>query len=235
MLGDLVNFLADPANWAGADGIPIRVVEHLEYSALAIVLSAILAIPLGMAIGHSGRGEALIVGIANSVRALPSLGLMTLLVLLLGLGLVPPLLALVVLGIPPLLAGTYAGVRNVDAIAVDSARAMGMSEWQVLIRVEAPNALPLIVSGLRTATLDVIATATIAAFVNLGGFGRFIFDGMAVYDYGQVAAGAILVTALALLVDALLMLLVKAVQPGVRLSRHKRNTIADLVQAHATS
>nr|WP_307890607.1 ABC transporter permease [Acidipropionibacterium jensenii] len=233
MLQDVISFLGSPANWSGADGIPLRIVEQLWYSLLAVAISAVLAVPVGLVLGHTRRGESLVAGIANSVRALPSLGLMTLLVLLLGLGLVPPILALVVLGIPPLLAGSYAGVRNVDASAVDGARAIGMSEFQVLLRAEIPNALPLIVSGLRNASLDVIATATIAAYVNLGGLGRFIFDGMAVYDYGQVASGAVLVTALALGVDAMLAGLVRAAEPGRRVRGRDSREISLLLRDRA--
>lgn len=229
MFSDLISFLGSSAHWSGAEGIPIRIVEQLWYSLLAVAISAVLAVPLGLLLGHTRRGESVVAGIANSVRALPSLGFMTLLVLLLGLGLIPPILALVVLGIPPLLAGTYAGVRNVDASTVDGARAIGMSEFQVLLKAEIPNALPLIVSGLRNASLDVIATATIAAYVNLGGLGRFIFDGMAVYDYGQVAAGAVLVTVLALCVDAALARLVRAAQPGRRVRRRDDREIFGLL------
>jgi osmoprotectant transport system permease protein len=148
------------------------------------------------------------------MRALPSLGLMTFLVLLMSSTLIPPITALVALAVPPLLAGVYAGIANVDRSVVDAARAMGMTEWQILLRVELPNALPLIVGGLRGATLQVVATATIAAFVNLGGLGRYIFDGLALYDYTRVLLGALLVTALALVLDGLLALVVRLVQPG---------------------
>lgn len=234
MFADLVTFLSDPTNWSGPEGIPVRIVEHLYYSALAVAIATVIAVPIGMMIGHTHRGETFVVGLANGVRSLPSLGIMTFLVLVMGLGLLPPVLALVILGIPPLMAGTYAGVCNVDALAVDGARAMGMSEPQVLFRVELPNARPLILSGFRTAFLDVIATATIAAYVNLGGLGRYIFDGLAVYKYGEVAAGAIMVTATALLVDFVLMLLVKVSRPGLRLSHHRAKAIDALIaQANA--
>ena len=211
MFADMLAFFTDPANWAGGDGIPMRVLEHLWYSVLAVGIGALVAVPIGILIGHTGRGVVLAVGAANVLRALPSLGLMTLLVLLMGLGLFPPVLALVALAIPPILAGVYSGIAGVDRSTVDSARAMGMRESQIITKVEIPIALPLIISGLRNAMLQVIATAMIAAFVNLGGIGRFIFDGLAVYDYGRMLVGAVLVTLLALAVDGALALVGRAV------------------------
>ena len=184
------------------------------YSLLAVVLSAAVAIPIGLIIGHLRRGEAVVVGLVNALRSLPTLGVLVFLVLVIGLGLIPPIIALVLLGIPPLLAGTYSGIANVDAHVVDAARAMGMTESQVLLRVEIPNALPLILGGLRNTTLQIIATATVAAYVNLGGLGRYIFDGLALYDYGRVLVGAILVALLTLVVDGLLALAVWTSVPG---------------------
>ncbi|WP_306360737.1 ABC transporter permease [Nocardia sp. CC227C] len=208
-------YLSTADNWSGPAGIAARLREHLWYSFLAVALSAALAVPLGMVIGHTRRGSAFIVGFANAMRALPTLGLLTFLVLLMGLGLVPPLLALITVGVPPLLAGAYAGVANVDPLVVDASRAMGMREYQILLRVESPNALPILLTGLRAATLQVVATATIAAYVNLGGLGRYIFDGIGLYRYDRVLVGAILVAALALALDGLLALAVRASAPGV--------------------
>ncbi|MGB3769618.1 MAG: ABC transporter permease [Rhodococcus sp. (in: high G+C Gram-positive bacteria)] len=209
-----LDYILDGDNWTGGTGIATRLYEHAYYSLLAVLISAVIAVPLGLAIGHLRRGEVALVGLVNSLRSLPTLGVLTFLVLLLGLGLVPPLIALVLLGIPPILAGTYAGVANVDATVVDAARAMGMTERQVLLRVEIPNALPLLIGGVRNATLQVIATATVAAFVNLGGLGRYIFDGLALYSYDRVVVGAILVAVLALVVDGVLALAVWASAPG---------------------
>ena len=208
------DYLVDPANWQGPTGIGARILQHLWYSLLAVAGAAVLAVPIGLAIGHFRRGEIVVVGAVNALRSLPTLGVLTLLVLLLGLGLVPPILALVLLGIPPLLAGAYAGVANVDRQVVDAAEAMGMTTRQVLLRVEVPNALPLILGGLRSATLQVIATATVAAYVNLGGLGRYIFDGLALRSYDRVLVGALLVAALALIVDGLLAAAVWASVPG---------------------
>lgn len=193
--------------------ILLRVLEHLGYSGLAIGIAAVIAVPLGLYIGHTGRGSWAIAG-ANALRALPSLGLMTLLVLLIGSGVVPPTIALVILAVPPILANTAAGISVADPAAVDAARAMGMTDRQLLGQVELPIALPLVVSGFRAAVLQVVATATIAAFVNLGGIGRFIFDGLALYDYGRVVLGAVLVAAVALALDGALALVARAVTPG---------------------
>ncbi|MCX4096007.1 ABC transporter permease [Nocardia sp. alder85J] len=208
------HYLTTAANWGGATGIGHRLGEHLWYSFLTVVVSVLIAVPIGLVIGHTRRGAAAIVGVANAMRALPTLGLLTFVVLLLGLGLIPPLIALLTVGIPPLLAGAYAGVANVDPDVVDASRAMGMTETQVLLRVEVPNALPVLLTGLRSATLQVVATATIAAYVNLGGLGRYIFDGIGLYDYTRVLVGAILVAVLALLLDGVLALVVWVSAPG---------------------
>ncbi|WP_068271502.1 ABC transporter permease [Aldersonia kunmingensis] len=216
-------YLTDPANWSGPTGIARRIAQHIWYSLLAVGCASVIAIPLGALIGHTRRGAGLLVGLVNAMRALPTLGLMTLLVLLYGLGLIPPIAALVVLAVPPLLAGTYAGIVNVDAAAVDASRAMGMTEWQILTRAELPNALPLILGGLRGATLQVIATATIAAFVNLGGLGRYIFDGLALYQYDIVLVGAILVAVLASAVDGMLAVAVWFSIPGTGRARKALN------------
>ncbi|GAA4549340.1 ABC transporter permease [Pseudonocardia xishanensis] len=213
----LFSYLFDASHWSGPTGIPARIGEHLFYSVLALALGAVVAIPLGALVGHTRRGGFLVVGVANGMRALPELGLLTLLVLLMGIDLLPVTIALAVLAVPPLLAGTYAGVRNVDAGAVDAARGMGMREGQILTKVEFPNALPLILGGLRAAALQVIATAAVAAYVSFGGLGRLLIDGLKSLDYSQMAAGAILVALLALTVEGLLALVQRAVvSPGLR-------------------
>lgn len=211
------DWLLDPAHWTGPQGVGQRMVEHVGYTALTMAIAVVIAIPLGAWIGHTGRGGFLVVGFANGLRALPTLGLLVLLVGLLGLGLLGPLISLVILAVPPILAGTYAGVRNVDPAVVDAARGMGMRGREVLFRVELPNALPLIVGGVRSAVLQVISTATIAAFVALGGLGRFIIDGLAVRDFPQMIAGSVLVAALAVVADLLLAGLQRLlVSPGLQ-------------------
>ena len=213
-LQEALAFIFTAANWAGPAGLTARLVEHLQYTAVAVVFSALVAIPIGMVIGHTGRGTFLVVTGVNALRALPTLGVLLLGVLLWGLGLVPPTVALMLLGIPPLLAGTYAGIANVDRNVVDAARSMGMTESRVLLRVEVPNALPLIVGGLRTATLQIVATATVAAYASLGGLGRYLIDGIKVREFYLALVGALMVTALALILDALLALAVWLSEPG---------------------
>ncbi|MBY8862591.1 ABC transporter permease [Nocardia sp. CA2R105] len=211
---DAWHYFSTAANWGGPAGIGNRLLQHLWYSFLAIAISAVIAVPIGLLIGHTRRGGGMVVGFANAMRALPTLGVLTIVVLGLGLGLLPPLLALLTVGIPPLLAGTYAGIANVDPTVVDASRAMGMTERRILLRVETPNAMPVILTGLRSATLQVVATATIAAYVNLGGLGRYIFDGISLYKYDRVLVGALLVAVLALALDALLAVAVWASAPG---------------------
>jgi osmoprotectant transport system permease protein len=213
----LFGWLFDPAHWTGPTGIPQRLVEHLGYTALTLVIALVIAVPIGAWIGHTGKGGFLVVGLANGLRALPTLGLLVLLVGAVGIGLLGPLVALVVLAVPPILAGTYAGVRNVDGAVVDAALGMGMRGRDVLFQVELPNALPLILGGVRSSVLQVISTATIAAYVALGGLGRFIIDGLSVRDFGQMIGGSLLVSVLAIVADLLLAGLQKLlVSPGLR-------------------
>jgi osmoprotectant transport system permease protein len=229
----IIDWLADPDHWKttlGIAGIPQRVLEHVRYTALAVLVSAVIAVPLGAWIGHTGRGGTLVVGIVNSFRALPELGLVILLVLSFGLLHAVPALtvALVVLGVPVLLAGTYAGIRNVDRAVVDAARGMGMREWEILLAVELPNALPLMFGSLRAATLQIIATVSIAAQVSLGGLGRYVIDGFAYREFDQMASGAILIAGLAILVELVLTgVQWLVVSPGLRKSRARRARAGD--------
>ncbi|HEY7050964.1 MAG TPA: ABC transporter permease [Mycobacterium sp.] len=219
-LQQALSYIFTAANWSGNAGLLARIEEHLQYTFVAVAVSALIALPIGLLVGHTGRGTIVVVTGVNALRALPTLGVLLLGVLLWGLGLLPPTVALMLLGIPPLLAGTYAGIANVDPAVVDAARAMGMSEMRVLTRVEVPNALPLILGGLRTATLQVVATATVAAYGSLGGLGRYLIDGIKVRQFYIALVGALMVTALALVLDALLALAVWLSVPGTgRLSR----------------
>jgi len=211
-MSNVIDWLTDSANWQnsfGTPGIPAQIGAHLEYTVIAIGIAAAIAFPLGLLIGHTGRWAALI-SVANAMRALPTLGLLVLFYVLIGphihgtgdlAYLIPTEIVLILLAIPPMLANTYAGVQNIDPAARDAARGMGMTGAQVLFRAELPNALPLIVSGLRTATLQVVSTATVAAYVGLGGLGRFVFDGESQHDYAETIAGAVLVAALAIVID----------------------------------
>jgi osmoprotectant transport system permease protein len=213
-LQQALSYLLTVDHWTGPVGLAARTLEHLEYTVIAVGASALIAVPVGLLIGHTGRGTLLVVGAVNGLRALPTLGVLLLGVLLFGLGAGPPLVALMLLGVPSLLAGTYAGVANVDRTAVDAARAMGMTETQVLLRVEVPNAMPMILSGLRNATLQVVATATVAAYASLGGLGRYLIDGIKEREFQLALVGALMVAALALILDGLLALAVWVSVPG---------------------
>jgi osmoprotectant transport system permease protein len=195
------NWLKSSSQWHGADGIPIRVLQHLGYSGLSLLVATLIALPLGVLIGHFGRGGFLVVNLANAWRAIPTLGLLILMVSLLGFSVLAWLIPLVVLAIPPILVNAYEGVAGVDRDLIDAARGMGMTDWQILRRVEVPVALPLIMLGLRTGAIFIVATATIAAEIGVGGLGRYIIDGLATNNYGEVAGGAALVVVLALLVQ----------------------------------
>ncbi|MDM7989936.1 ABC transporter permease subunit [Arthrobacter sp. zg-Y877] len=205
-LGHGWEWLTDPANWSGAAGIPVRTLEHLQYTGLALLIAALIAVPLGLFIGHTGRGRVAVVAVSGLLRALPTLGMLTLFVLLAGLGLMPPIWSLVLLAVPPLLAGTYAGIASVEPNVVDAARSLGMNEAQVLFRVEIPNGMRVLLGGLRGATLQVVATAAVVATINLGGLGRYLIDGLAVGDYGRVFGGAVIIALLALAVDGVIAL-----------------------------
>jgi osmoprotectant transport system permease protein len=197
------NWLTEAVNWHGPGSIPHQLLAHLGYSGLSLLIAALIAIPLGVTIGHTGRGAVFVVNLANAWRAIPTLGLLILLAVLLGFSFVTWLVPLVVLGIPPILVNTYEGVAGVERGIRDAARGAGMTAWQQVTRVEVPIASPLILVGLRTAAIFMVATATIAAYIGLGGLGRYIIDGLASDQYGPVAGGALLVIILAILVLAL--------------------------------
>jgi len=197
------NWFTDPVHWSGVYGIPHRLFEHVEYTLLTVVLAAAIAVPLGLWIGHTGRFRQIAVSGTGAMRALPTLGLLTWVVLCQGVNLTPVIIALVVLAVPPVLAGTYSGLESVNPQTIDAARAMGMTEWQTLTRVEVPLAMPLIIGGIRSALVQVVATATVAGYVGMGGLGRFLFDGIALRDYPQMLGGSLMVVLLALVLDGL--------------------------------
>ncbi|MGL4745963.1 MAG: ABC transporter permease [Dermatophilaceae bacterium] len=234
MIPSLLSWFTDPANWSGADGIPHRLLEHVRYTAVVLVIAAAIAIPVGLWVGHSGRGRWLVTA-ANSLRAVPTLGLLFVVVLWLGplvtgelAFTLPSIVVLVLLAVPPLLAGAYAGIENVDPGVRDAARGVGMTPVQQLLQVELPGALPLLFSGVRAATLQVVATATIAAYVGLGGLGRYLVDGIALSDYPRTAGGAVLVAALAVLLDAGLALVQRrSVSAGIGGSRGRAGRVRD--------
>ena len=223
MIHDVWSYLTDPEHWSGRDGLRANITDHLLYSFVAVVIALLIALPIGLWIGHTGRGSTLVVGSVNASRALPTFGLMVLLFILISphiqgrsniVYILPVEVVLVLLAIPPILSNAYAGVQSVDPAIRDAARGMGMTGGQVLGRVELPNALPLLMSGLRSASLQVIATATVGAYIGLGGLGRPIYDGSQQGPFqdnpdsriatGQLLAGALLVAVLALLIDLIL-------------------------------
>ncbi len=217
------SWLTSPASWAGPDGIGARLLEHLGYSAVTLLIAALIGIPLGLYVGHTGKGRVLVVNLVNGMRSVPTLGLLFAAILLLGprlpgdwAFLAPAIGVLVVLAVPPIVAGAYAGVDEVDPAARDAARGMGMTGAQVLAQVEVPGAMPLLFSGIRSAALQVIATATIAATVSIGGLGRFLIDGQALRNFAMMGGGAILVGLLALAVDGVFALAQRLiVSPGL--------------------
>jgi osmoprotectant transport system permease protein len=223
-LWNALGWFGGAGRWSGSDGIPNRIAEHLWYSLLAFAITVAIALPLGLLLGHLRRGRPaavsgfLVLSSANAARALPTLGLLILVVVVSTAGdIVPILVPLVLLAVPPVLVNTYAGVQQVEAGLRDAAEGMGMRGRQVLFQVELPVALPLILLGLRTALIQIVSTATIAAYVGLGGLGRYIVDGYSRQDYDSMAGGAILVIVLAVLTQAAFAALHRfAVSPGVR-------------------
>jgi len=202
-LASVVAWFADPAHWRGEDGIPTRLFEHVQLSGAAVAIAAAIALPLGLYLGHTGRGGFVAINVANLGRALPSLALIALglvasIALGLGLGFWPTLFALVPLALPPILTNTFVAVRAVDRDIIEAARGMGLRETQILREVELPLALPLILGGLRTAAVNVVATATLGALVAGGALGRYIVDGLALQEYDRLFAGALLVAVLAM-------------------------------------
>lgn len=221
LLLDALAYIADGAHWSGPMGIARLLGQHAAYSLLAVLLAALIGLPIGWWIGHTGRGRALVVTLTGAVRALPTLGLITLFGLALGIGLTAPMIALVILALPSALAGAYSGVESVDSTAVDGARGAGMSPMQILGRVEIPLGAPIILGGLRAASLQVIATGTLAAYTGAGGLGRLMFLGLKTQDYPIMLAAAILVIALALASEALFALLQRACAPAGSRQRRK--------------
>jgi osmoprotectant transport system permease protein len=231
-LRDVGRWLLD--TWPGESGIAHRLVEHVEISMLSVGIAALFALPLGLWIGHTKRGAFFVVSVANLGRAVPSFAILALALpftirLGLGLGFWPTVIALFLLGIPPILTNTYTGVANVDADVLESARGMGMTAPQVLLRVEVPLAIPLILAGLRTAAVQIVATATLAALVAWGGLGRFIVDGFAVGDNVRIFGGAVLVASLAIVTEVAFESIERVVTPRTisRGSRWKRQGATD--------
>ncbi len=218
LLAQTLAWLTDPAHWTGSGGIPTRLLEHVALSALAVLAGVAVAVPLGLAIGHTGRGVTLAINLVNVGRAIPSYALLLVLFPVFGLGFATAFPTLVLLTVPPIVTNTWVGISEVDRDMVDAARGMGMRSREVLARIEVPIALPFIVAGIRTAAVQVVATATLAALVAGGGLGRYIVDGFALQDDPQLIAGGLLVAALALLTERGLAAVERGVtSPGIRM------------------
>jgi osmoprotectant transport system permease protein len=215
--GDVVAWLTDGDNWQGRGGIPVRTWEHLVLSGTSLAVVCAVALPVALWLGHIGRGGVLAVNLTNIGRAVPVFAVLVLLAIgPLGLGTSATIAALVLFGIPPVLTNAYVGMRGVDRDTVEAARGMGMTGWQVLRRVELPLAAPLIVTGVRLAAVQIVATATLGAFVLGGGLGRFINSGFGRQDQAELVGGAILVAALALLVEGTFEVLQRRLDPARR-------------------
>ena len=197
----VLQWFLNGAHWQGDGGIPHRTFEHLAMSGASVLTAALIALPVGIAIGHFGRGGILAISVSNIGRAVPSFAVLVIAVELFGIGALPAFIALVALAIPPMVTNSYIGMREVDADVREAARGMGMRDRAVLWRVELPIALPLIMAGIRTSAVNVVATATLAALVAWGGLGRFIVDGFGLQDYPMMFAGAIMVAILSLIVE----------------------------------
>jgi osmoprotectant transport system permease protein len=235
-MGDIVKWFLDPVHLTGTGSIQQRLLEHILLSGSAILVATVIGLPIGLYIGHTRRFANLAINIANIGRALPSYALVVMILPVslaispeYGLDPIPTFVAMTLLAIPPILVGAYSGLRAVDADLVEAGRGMGMREGQILRKLELPVASTVIVGGFRTATLQVIATATIGAIVSGGGLGRFIVDGIHNQDYTTVVAGVILVASLAIGVDLVLALVQRRVTPrGLQIQRAQHGQPPDV-------
>ncbi|MQA34768.1 ABC transporter permease [Modestobacter roseus] len=231
-LQDAVVYLNDPFNWTRPNGIVDLLVEHLRISGLAVLVALLIGVPVGALLGHTGRGGGFVVGLSNVSRAVPTLALLTLFAVTpIGFGPTATTIALAVFAIPPVLSNTHVGFRGVDRDVVEASRAMGMDGRQVLLRAELPLAVPMVMTGVRTAAVQVVATATLAALVAGGGLGQIITLGFRQQDYGAVLAGALVVAGLAVLTELALAVLSWAVTPGQRQLPWTRLRVRRRVQA----
>ncbi len=218
ILAKVVQWFTDPAHWAGSDGIPTRLAEHVRLSAESVLIGMVIALPIGIVLGHYGRFGNVAINISNVGRAVPSFALLVLSFQVFGLGDAPIIISLTALAIPPMVTNSYVAMREVDPDIKDAARGMGYRELAQILRIEIPLAVPLLMAGIRTSAVQVVATATLAALIAGGGFGRYIIDGLAQFDYTKLMAGAILVALLALATEFGLAALERVLVPrGIRL------------------
>lgn len=221
---DAIGWIFAAEHQVGQNAISARMAEHVFYTVVSLVIALAIAVPLGYLIGHTHRGRDLAVGLSGAARALPSLGLLTILTLVFGFSQasIAAVIVLLLLGVPSILAGAYSGVQAIDRGTVDAARAIGMTEWQILMKVEIPLGLPILLGGIRSAALQIVATATLAAYVGLGGLGVYIFKGLPLRDLQQMLAGAILIAVLAVTIDVVLAGIQRLATPrGVSAGRTK--------------
>jgi osmoprotectant transport system permease protein len=218
ILNSVLQWLTNPAHWQGSDGIPTRLVQHVQLSAESVAIGALIALPIGIGLGHFGRFGNLAINISNVGRAVPSFGILVIAFQVFGLGDLPIVLALTALAIPPMVTNSYVALREVDPDVKDAARGMGYRRLAQLFRVELPLAVPLIMAGIRTSAVQVVATAALAALIAGGGLGRYIVDGLAQQDYAKEFAGALLVAVLALATEVSLWSVEQLLVPrGIRL------------------
>jgi osmoprotectant transport system permease protein len=216
----VIRWFLDPAHWSGSEGIPIRLAQHVQLSAESVAIGALIALPAGILLGHYGRFGTLAINISNVGRAVPSFGILVITVQLFGLGDLPIIISLTALAIPPMVTNTYVALREVDADIKEAARGMGYREFAQILRVELPLAVPLIMAGVRTSAVQVVATATLAALIAGGGLGRYVIDGLGQQNYPMLVAGAILVALLALATELALAAAERLLVPrGIRLLR----------------
>lgn len=231
-IGEVVTWFGEAEHWQGQFGIPNRTIEHLRLSGVAVLLALVVALPLGVWLGHRGRGGALAVNVSNVARAVPSFALLVLALQIWGFGTTPTYVALVALAAPPILTNAYVAVSGVDPELRDAARGMGMSGPTLLWRVELPIAVPLVMAGVRTASVQVVATATLAAFIGQGGLGRLIVDGRAAGDVPQLVAGAVVVGVLSIATELALGLAQRFLTPrGLTRRADPTQTFAEAVAA----
>lgn len=231
-IGEVVTWFGEAEHWRGQFGIPNRTIEHLRLSGVAVVLALVVALPLGVWLGHRGRGGTLAVNVSNVARAVPSFALLVIALQIWGFGTTPTYVALVALAAPPILTNAYVAVSGVDPELRDAARGMGMSGRTVLWRVELPIAVPLVMAGVRTAAVQVVATATLAAFIGQGGLGRLIVDGRAAGDIPQLVAGAVVVGLLSIATELALGLAQRLLTPrGLTRRSDPAQTFAEAVAA----
>lgn len=230
-LSDVAGWFLDGAHWQGVDGMPNRLWEHVTMCGFALLSALVIALPIGLVMGHTGRGGAFVINVSNLGRAIPSFAIIVLAAQVYGIGATPAYIALVALAIPPIVTNAFTAIQGVDPEVKESALGMGLTGRQVLTRVELPMGMPLIMAGVRTSGVQIVATATLAALVGWGGLGRFVIDGLATRDFVEVFAGAFTVAILSILTELGLGALQRALVPkGLRLDpgRAARPRLADL-------